>query len=160
MAIGIRGRDMVLPRARQIEAAMEIGERGQSGTVGARAMIAPFERDELLLLRLTDRVVIVNDVADGTVDRIRSTQREIDMVEPSGREAGQLACEPDCRFVGEMEVARRVWELAHLFRGAAFDFRVLAFDAPAFVRPIDHRRPTGARTRHAEERQREKERSF
>ena len=82
-----------------------------------------------------------------------------------GRERG-LAVALHQRAVGAVSRAVvaggfEILRLAHLLGGAAFDLRVFAFDAPAFVRTIDHRRVAGGRPRHRRgERERKKEGGF
>jgi len=122
----------MLPGPGQVEEAMEVRERCEARARRAGAVIAPFQRDEMLLVRAADGVVVMDDVADRRIHRIRSTQREIDMIQPFGAEVDQLLRQPHRRFAAEMEIARGIGQAAHLL-GRDFGDAVLAIadiDAP------------------------------
>ena len=142
---------MVLPGPRQIETAMEIGERGQPGPVRTGPVIAPFKRDELLLLRLSDRIEIMDNVPDGTVHSIRSAQREIDMVETRRGQGRQFVRKADRRLIAEMEIPGGVGKAPHLFGGDIHNtvLAVADIDAPQSCKAVEHAPPIDIGEPHA-----------
>eukprot|EP01022_Parablepharisma_sp_SALTPOND_P028594 TRINITY_DN71212_c0_g1_i1.p1 TRINITY_DN71212_c0_g1~~TRINITY_DN71212_c0_g1_i1.p1 ORF type:complete len:811 (-),score=318.58 TRINITY_DN71212_c0_g1_i1:764-3196(-) len=131
-AVGVGRGDVVLGRQRQVEVEVEVGQRRQSRAHRRGAVVAALQGDEMLLLRLADGVVIVRDVADGGIDRIRATQREIDMPQRGRADVHQLLGQQDGRFAGEMEVAGGIGQALHLLGGGADDalLAVAGVDAP------------------------------
>ena len=79
-------------------------------------MIASCQRNELLSIGRSSRVLILDEIADGRIDRILAAEREVDVPQRAGRELHQPGREADGRLRAEMKVAGRVREARHLLR--------------------------------------------
>src|SRR5882724_3200829 len=77
-------------------------------------MIPLLDGDELVALRLASGVPVVADETYRTVDCIRTTEREVDVVQVTGSPLCQFRREPDRRLRAKAEIARCVGKLMHL----------------------------------------------
>ena len=125
MAVGVGRRDVVLRGQRQVEAAVEDGQRGQPGAGGRRAVVAALQRDEVLLARPAACVPVLDDEAHRGVHRLRAAEREVGARQRGGRDLGQLGGQADRRLAGKAEVAGGVGQLAQL-RGGGLHHAFLA----------------------------------
>jgi hypothetical protein len=120
-AIQIRRRNVMLVRQRHIEVLMKRAQCGQARAHRRRTVIAALQRNELLLLRAARRVVVVRDVADCGIHRIRAAQREVHVTQRVRRQFDELFGEPDGRFAAEVEIAGRIGQAAHLLGRYPYD---------------------------------------
>lgn len=90
VAVRVRRRNVMLRRQRQIEVAMERGQRSEARADRRRAVIAALQRDEMLLRGAARRVVVVRDEAQRGIDGIRAAEREIHVLQRCGRELDEL----------------------------------------------------------------------
>ena len=82
----------MLPIEGKAETGMEGRQRGQTRAHGGRAVIALFDGDELVLVRLAAGIPVIADEANRAVDGIGAAKREIDVVEvPGARSASSAA---------------------------------------------------------------------
>ena len=87
-------------------------------------MIAALQRNDVPPTRLSSGMPIEADEFDGAIDRIGSTKPEINVIETARREIRECRRKTNGRLAREMEIARRIRQLAHLF-GRGFDNAVL-----------------------------------
>src|SRR6202007_1040332 len=116
-----RAGNMMLIRPRDVEIAMEGLQCCQARAECGRAVIAALQRDKVLFLRCPERVVVVSDVTDGGVHRVRAAQREVDVPQRGGRELYQAGGETDRGFRSKMEITRRIGQSHHLLGSDAND---------------------------------------
>ncbi len=141
----------MLPVEGNSETCVEQGQRCQACSNGRRAVVALLDRDELVALRLTTGDPVIADEADCAVDRIRSAECEVNVVEIARSALGQCCGKPDCRLRTEAEIGRRIGKFAHL-AGCRLDDRFLTvagIDAPEAREAIDQLLARGVCNRRA-----------
>ena len=114
VAIRVRRRDVVLCRKRQVEAAVEDRQCGQSRAGRRRAVVAALERDEVLLRGPAERVPVLHDEAHRGVHGFRAAEREVGTRERGRSDLRELGGKADRRLAGEAEVAGGVGQGAQL----------------------------------------------
>ncbi|CAN0644465.1 conserved hypothetical protein [Burkholderia cepacia] len=151
MAVRVGRRDVVLVRARQVEMAVERGQRGEAGADRRRAVITALERNHLLLRRAACRVEIVRDEADRGIDRVRAAEREVHAIQRRRRERREPFGQLDRGLRAEMEITGRVGQFRQLAGGGLHDAvaAVADVDAPQTRECIEQRVARSVAQEHA-----------
>ena len=91
-------------------------------------MIAALERDEVLSIDRATSILVVDDVTNRRIHRIRAAEGKVDALQGSGRQLDEFCGQPDCGLGAEMKVARGIRQSSHLLRGGPHDALVSVAD--------------------------------
>ena len=105
----------------------------------------------MLLVCFALGVEIVADHADDRIHRIRAPEGEENMIEVAGRQVCQFCCQFDRRLARIVEIARRIGQATHLFRGGLYDtfVAIAGIDAPESRKAVEQFVALGIRKKYA-----------
>ena len=98
----------------QVKPTVEHWQRREACAGRRRAVVAALQRDEMLLARLAQGVVVLHDEAHGRIHRFRAAQREVHVLQRRRRDLHQLVGQANGGLAAEVEVPRGIGQLAHL----------------------------------------------